>query len=130
MHRRVVGSMGGWVDGWVDGWLLECVRGYGCLTCFAFLFSGPMVLSPLSRRWSAAYELDTHLLLLLYVICCTAVTHGWVDRLVGVTAVLRTAVLWYRVVGGWIGLFVAVVCLRVRGLLFSFFSRHIGAALA
>ena len=31
---------------------------------------------------------------LLYVICCTAVIHGgWVDRFVGVTVVLRSAVL-------------------------------------
>ena len=31
--------------------------------------------------------------LLLYVTWCTAVIHGWVDRFVGVTVVLRSAVL-------------------------------------
>ena len=62
--------------------------------------------SPLSTMERCAYELDTwytsttavsHLLY-----CC--ITHGgWVDCFVGVTAVLRTAVLLYeqyRVVGG------------------------------
>ena len=29
----------------------------------------------------------------VYVICCTAVVHGWVDRFVGVTVALRSAVL-------------------------------------
>ena len=53
------------------------------------------------------------------------------DRLVGVTAVLGTAVLllYYRVVGGWIGSSlwcVAVVCPRVRGLFLFIliFSRY------
>ena len=78
-----------------------------------------------------AYELDTNLLLtavrhLLY--CC--ITHGgWVDRFVGVTAVLRNAVLlYYRVVGWWIGSFlwcVAVVCPRgFVGYFVLSFSRY------
>ena len=29
----------------------------------------------------------------VYVFCCTFVLHGWVDRFVGVTVVLRSAVL-------------------------------------
>ena len=83
--------MGGWVRGWVGGWMIECVRGYGCLTFRTFVFwthGGFTALDDgtLRTNW-------THVLL-LYVICCTAVTHGgWVDRFVGVTAVLRTAVL-------------------------------------
>ena len=28
--------------------MVECVRSYGCLTCFVLLFSGPMVVSPVS----------------------------------------------------------------------------------
>ena len=28
--------------------MIECVCGFGCLTCFALLFSEPMVVSPLS----------------------------------------------------------------------------------
>ena len=28
--------------------MIECARGYGCLTCFVLLFSGPMVVSLLS----------------------------------------------------------------------------------
>ena len=80
-----------------------------------------------TRRWSAAYELDTHLLL-LYVICSTAATHGgWVDRLVGVTAVLRTTGLWVGgsvrwCVHGFVGYF--LFCF----VLFS--SRYTGPALA
>ena len=81
----------------MGGWIIECVRGYKCLTCFdvfrTFVFWTHGAFTSLSRRWGAAYELDTHLIL-LYVICCTAVIHSrCVNRLVGVTAVLRTAVL-------------------------------------
>ena len=86
--------------------MVECVRRYGCLTCFVLLFSGPMVVSPLSRRWSAAFELDTSttdVRRLLYccntwwvggslrgrhccsTYCCTAVS-GWVDRFVAVAS--------------------------------------------
>ena len=75
-------------DRWVGGWIIECFRVYGCLTSFVLLFSGPMVVSQLSRQWSAAFEL------LLYFIYYTAVIHGgWVDRFVGVTFVLLSAVL-------------------------------------
>ena len=77
--------MGGsvrWCGRWVGGWMAEGVRGYGCLTCFVLLFSGPMV-PPISRP-----------LLPLDDICGTAVIHGgWVDRYVGVTVVLGSAVL-------------------------------------
>ena len=46
------------------------------------------------------------------------------DDLLGVTAVLRSAAvpLLYRVVGGWISLFVDVVCPRTDSCIFIFFS--------
>ena len=34
---------------WVGGWMGEWVRDYGWLTCFAVLFSGPMLLSLLDH---------------------------------------------------------------------------------
>ena len=73
--------------------MIECIRGYGCLTCFFdLLFSGP---------WWFHHSLDDGVLRLhwtplqlLYVIRCTAEIHGgWVDRFVGVTAVLCSALL-------------------------------------
>ena len=74
------------MDGRAGSWL------YGSLTCFSvLLFSGRMVHHSLDdgvlrSNWTP--------LQLLYVICCTAVIHGgWVHRFVGVTAVLRSAVL-------------------------------------
>ena len=73
--------------------MIECVRGYGCLTCFVLLFSGPMVVSPLFLD-DGVLRYNWTPLQLLYVICCTAVVHGGlVDQFVGVTAVLRSAVL-------------------------------------
>ena len=61
----------------------ERVRGYVWFTCFAVLLSGPMVLSSLlTRRWSAAFELDSHLLLYVIAVpryCCST---WWVGALV------------------------------------------------
>ena len=69
---------------WVGEWVGEWVRGFGWLTCFAVLFSGPIGAFT-TRRWSAAYELDTYTSTALRY-CCTAVAHGgWVDRLVDVS---------------------------------------------
>ena len=108
----------GW---WVSTWMVECVRCSGCLTCFVLWFSGPtMVVSPLS--------LDLYYCCILYVICCTADVHGWVDRFVGVTGV-----------SGWVNRSVAVtmMCVPVvspplRGVFFSFsiLSIYTGTALA
>ena len=64
--------------------MVECVRGSGCLTCSVLLFSRPMV-SPLSLELKYCC---------VYVFSCTAVIYGgWVHRFVGVTVVLRSAVL-------------------------------------
>ena len=81
-----------WVVGSVGGWMTECVRGYGCSTCFVLLFSGPMVVSPRSLD-DGVLRSNWAPLQLPYVICCTDVIRGWVDRFAGVTAVLRSAVL-------------------------------------
>ena len=99
--------------------MIECARGYGCLTCSALLFSGPMVVSPLSLDDGAlcGYELDTHLYyccksfaVLLHNTwwvggslrghhccntyrCCTALVQGcgWVDRFVSVVCCCRVS---------------------------------------
>ena len=108
--------------------MVECVGGYGCLTCFVPLFSGPTVVSPLS--------LDLYYCCIRHF-CCTAVIHGgWVDRFVGVTVVLCFAVL--LSVGEYIAsllLCVPVVCPRLLLFFFSFFLfsfsfRYTGPALA
>ena len=71
--------------------MVECVRGSGCVTFFVLSFSGPMLVSPLSLH------LYYYLLLTAVCVFCynnSAVIHGWwVDRFVGVTVVLRSAVL-------------------------------------
>ena len=46
LFGRWVGERGRLVGQYT--WMVECVRGSGCLTCFVLLFSGPMVVSPLS----------------------------------------------------------------------------------
>ena len=100
VRRSVVGSVGWWVGsvgGSVRGWS-ECVRCSGCLTCFVLLFSGPIMVSPLSSR-PLQLLLIGHLLYCCCntwwvggslrgrhcctTFCCTAVS-GWVDRFVAV----------------------------------------------
>ena len=64
---RVGGSVVLWMGGRAGSWL--------CMVhVFAVLLSGPMVLSSLTRRWSAAFELDTRLLLYVIAVpryCCS-----------------------------------------------------------
>ena len=77
----VGGLLGRWVGVWVDGRVCSWLRVFDVFRTFVFWTLGAF--TALSRP-----------LPLLYVICCTAVIHaGWVDRFVGVTVVLRSAVL-------------------------------------
>ena len=77
---------------WVDEQLYSWLWVFDVFRTFDFLDPWPMVLSPLDD--GALRTNWMHIHLLLYVICCTSVIHGgWVDRLMGVTAVLRTALL-------------------------------------
>ena len=77
-------TVGGWVGGWRAGswlWVVDVFCSFVFWTHGAFT----------TRRWSAAYELDTHNSTAVRY-CCTAVVHGgWVDRLVGVS------------MGSWLG---------------------------
>ena len=52
-----------WVVGSVGGWTSERVCGFRCLTCFALLFAGSMVLSPLDDG-----ALRTNW---IHICCCT-----------------------------------------------------------
>ena len=89
-------------EGWFGRcvWVGERVRGYGWLTCFAVLFSGPMVLSPLDdgalrTNWIHIYCCCTSFAVLLQhmggwiawwvsLLCYVLQGCGWVDRFVGV----------------------------------------------
>ena len=70
----------------VCGLVGKRVRGYVWFTCFGVLLSRPMVLSPpLTRRWSAAFELDSHLLLYVIAVpryCCSTWVGGSLGRCV------------------------------------------------
>ena len=100
--------MGRCVGRCVRVWVGECVRGYGWLTCFPVLFSGPMVLSPLNHgalrtNWVHIYTAIRY--------CWTVVVHGgWADRLLGVSMGS-----WVR---GWFGALVGmwfIECFRDCG---------------
>ena len=80
-----------WVVGSVGGWTSERVCGFRCLTCFALLFAGSMVLSPLDdgalrTNWIHIY------------CCCTSF-----------------AVLLQHMVGGWIAWWVSLLCYVLQG---------------
>ena len=89
----VGGCSGRWVCGWVGGWSSVFVAmGVWIVSYFCFLdqwwFPHSLSLD------DGALCLTWTYLLLLYVICGTAVLHGrWVDRFVGVNAVPRAGVL-------------------------------------
>ena len=76
--------MGVWVSWWLSRWMVECGRGSGCSTCFVFFLLWTHGFAALSRPLKLPYTSFTVLL-----------THGgwWVDRFVGVSVVLRSAVL-------------------------------------
>ena len=108
--------MGVWVSWWLSRWMVECGRGSGCSTCFVLLFSGHMVVSPLSLSTSinttaAVYRHFLYCCITWWVggslrgrycccttFCCTAVS-GWVDRSVAVV------VCSCRLVHGFVGYF-------------------------
>ena len=69
--------------------MIECIRGYGCLTCFALLSSGRMVLSPLSLDDGA--------------LCVRA---GYISMYCYCKSF---AVLLYNTLGGWIASWVSLL---------------------
>ena len=92
---RVGGSVVLWMGGRAGSWL--------CMVhVFAVLLSGPMVLSSLTRRWSAAFELDTRLLLYVIAVpryCCSTwwvggSLGGCVHGFVGVWVVVASVRTW------------------------------------